>query len=486
MKEQYDALAGALLRSRAPRRRGVSCLPVLAAVALAAVPLALPAAIPSDPNAAKAREIFERVIAFKTSEGFGQVPALANYLAGELRAAGFADADIHIVPLGETASLIVRYRGDGSGGRPIDVMAHMDVVTARPEDWERDPFKLIEENGFFYGRGVLDVKGGVTSLVATFLRLKKEHFVPTRDLIIVFTGDEETTQDTTQDLVKNHRDLVDAEYALNTDGGGGTLDEKTGAPRSYNLQTAEKAYADFELTTHNPGGHSSLPRADNAIYDLADALEQLRGYAFPVMSTDTTRRYFEIIGPTVGGALGEAMARFAQDPTDAAAAAALAQNPSYVGMTRTTCVATMLRGGHAQNALPQSATANVNCRIFPGVPIDSVHDTLQQLAGPAVTVTTMGHPTSSPASVLRPDVVAAVTRAVHERHPGIPIVPIQESGASDGLYFRAAGIPTYGVAEFFIKDSDVFAHGLNERLPVKSFYDGLEYWHSLLTQLAGH
>ena len=264
-----------------------------AVVALAVLPRLSAAAVPSDPNEAKAREIFERVIAFKTSEGFGQVPALARYLADELRAAGIPDADMNIVPLGETASLVVRYRGDGSGGKPIDVMAHMDVVTARPEDWERDPFTLIEENGYFYGRGTLDVKNGVTSLVATFLRLKKEHFKPTRDLIIVFTGDEETTQETTQDLVKNHRDLVDAEFGLNSDGGGGSLDEKTGAPRQYNLQTAEKAYADFELTTHNPGGHSSLPRADNAIYDLADVLKRVQAYAFPVMSNGHHAQLFQ-------------------------------------------------------------------------------------------------------------------------------------------------------------------------------------------------
>ena len=462
--------------------------------------------VPADPYDAKAREIFERVIAFRTSDGFSQVPAMTEYLADEFRAAGFPEEDIHIVPLDEkayvaerygrdaaanstykdkTASLIVRYRGDGSGGKPIALMAHMDVVTARPEDWERDPFKLVEENGFFYGRGTLDNKAGVTSLTATFLRLKAERFVPTRDLIIVFSGDEETTQATIEDLVRNHRDLIDAEYALNTDGGGGKLDEKTGQPLSFSLQTAEKSYADFDLTVRNPGGHSSAPRADNAIYELADALKAVQAYRFPVMHTDTTLAYFRIVGENAGGEIGAAMQAFARNPQDAGAAEALYRQPAYVGMTRTTCIATMLSGGHAENALPQSATANINCRIFPGVAVDTVRDKLQELAGSNVTVTTKGHPTSSPASELRKDVVDAVTRAIHELHPGIPIVPSQSSGASDGLYFRAAGIPTYGVSEAFIKTSDAFAHGLNERLPVKYFYDGLDYWHSLLTQLAG-
>jgi acetylornithine deacetylase/succinyl-diaminopimelate desuccinylase-like protein len=361
----------------------------------------------------------------------------------------------------------------------------MDVVEARREDWQRDPFTLVEENGFFYGRGTLDVKGGVTSLASTFLRLKAERFVPTRDLIIVFTGDEETTQATAEDLVANHRDLIDAEFALNSDGGGGTLDEKTGEPQSFSLQTAEKSYADFDLTVHNPGGHSSQPRADNAIYELADALKRVQAYRFPVMQTDTTKAYFRIVGETTGGEIGAAMQAFARNPQDAQAAEVLYRDPARVGMTRTTCVATMVSGGHAENALPQSATANINCRIFPGVEVETVRDKLQELAGSDVTVTTKGHPKASPASELRKDVVDAVTRALHEQHPGVPIVPSQSSGASDGIYFRAGGIPTYGVSEAFIKNSDSFSHGLNERLPVKSFYDGLDYWHSLLTQLAG-
>ena len=436
-----------------------------------------------DANQAKAREIFSKVISYKTEIGQGQVPDMAKYLAGEFRAAGFPDADIHILPLGETASLVVRYRGDGSGGRPIAVMAHMDVVTAKPEDWQRDPFKLVEENGYFFGRGTLDIKNGVTSLTATFLRLKSEGFVPTRDLIIVFSGDEETEQKTIADVVANHRDLVDAEFALNSDAGGGTLDEN-GRPIIYSIGTAEKTYASYEITTHNPGGHSSLPRADNAIYELADALKKIQAYRFPVMWNDTTLASFKSSGAVTAGKLGEAMRRFAQNPHDRAAADLLFDNPAQVGKTRTTCVATLLRGGHADNALPQSATATINCRIFPGVSVADVGKTLQELVGPAVSVAVIGDPTFSDASPLRADVMAAVADAVHLRHPGVPVVPAMQSGASDGIYFRAAGIPTYGVSEDFVRDSDDFSHGLNERLPVKSFYEGLEYWYVLLKKFS--
>ncbi|MHA6204110.1 M20/M25/M40 family metallo-hydrolase [Dyella soli] len=437
-----------------------------------------------DPNQARARDIFSHLIAFKTEIGQGQVPVMAKYLADQFRAAGFPESDIHIIPHGETAAMVVRYRGNGTGGKPIALMAHMDVVTAKPEDWQRDPFKLIEENGYFYGRGTEDIKSGVTVLAANFIRLKKEGFVPSRDLVIVYTGDEETTQDTIEDLVKNHRDLVDVEYALNTDAGGGELSE-AGKPLVYGIQTAEKAYASFELTTHNPGGHSSLPRPDNAIYELADALKKVQGYSFPVMWNDTTLASFKALGATTPGKLGEAMRAFAKDPHDAAAAATLAAEPSEVGKTRTTCVATLLRGGHADNALPQSATATINCRIFPGVPVNTVQQALQDVVGSKVSVALVGKAVASDASPLRPDVMAAVTRAVHTIRPGVTVTPEQESGATDGLYFRAAGVPTYGVSGLFMKTSDAFAHGLNERIPVKSFYDDVAYWHVLLTDLAG-
>src|SRR6187401_501161 len=441
------------------------------------------------PFDAKAREIFEKVISIPTQLGNRKVPEMAAYLAGEFRAAGFPAEDITIVPFklpdDETASLIVRYRGDGSGGKPILLLAHMDVVTARPSDWVRDPYKLIEEDGWFYGRGTYDVKHGVTELTTTFLRLKAEKFVPKRDLIIYFSGDEETAMDTTVAVANKHRDLIDAEYALNSDGGGGTLDDETGRPLFFGLQTAEKTYADFKLTTRNAGGHSSTPRSDNAIYELAVALVKLREFSFPVMWNDTTIAGFSASSKTTPGELGQAMAKFAANPKDEAAAAALAANPSYVGQTRTTCVATMLEGGHAQNALPQSAVANVNCRIFPGVKIEEVRSALAGVVGEGIEVKVDGEPMSSDASPLRKDLLAAVTRVVHKFYPGVTIVPQQASGATDGLVFRSVGIPTYGVDPTFIRDKDAFAHGLNERLPVKSFYDGLEMWYLLVKDLAG-
>jgi len=409
---------------------------------------------------------------------------MEKYLVAQFRAAGFPDADIHVLPLGDTASLVVRLRGDGSGGKPILLMAHMDVVPADPKDWKRDPFKLIEERGYFFGRGTSDVKDGVATLTATLLRLKAENFVPTRDLVIVFTGDEETQMRTTQDLVDNHRALIEAEYALNTDGGGGTLEED-GRPRTYSVQTAEKTYADFELMVRNPGGHSAWPRADNAIYGLADGLKKLQAYRFPTQWNDTTLAELAAEGQLAPGEVGAAMRAFANNPRDTAAADVLARTPAHVGRISTTCVATMLRGGHAKNALPQSATANINCRIFPGTSIEDVRKTLQDVAGKNVDVQVIGTPIASDASPLRQDVVDAVTRAVHTIHPGIAIVPNQSSGATDGMYFRAAGIPTYGVSGMFMKDSDGFSHGLNERVPVKGFYDGLDYWYTLLKDVAG-
>jgi len=437
----------------------------------------------------KAREIYARVIAMPTSIGNDQVPVMAEYLAGEFRAAGFPAEDITIVPFqgvgDKTASLVVRYRGNGKGGKPILMLAHMDVVVAKREDWQRDPFQLIEENGYFYGRGTYDDKQGVVAITSTFLRLKSEGFVPSRDLILFFSGDEETAQATTLNMAQQHRQLVDAEFALNADAGGGELDDATDKPLYFKLQTAEKTYADFSVTAHNPGGHSSLPRADNAIYDLAGALLKLRDLKFPVMSNETTLASLKKAGELTPGGLGEALSKFAADPHDAAAAEVIARDPGYVGQIRTTCVATLLAGGHAQNALPQSASANINCRIFPGVKIEEVRAALQNAAGSGVEVKLTGNPMSSDASPLRADVVKAVTRAVQAIRPGVPVIPGQSAGATDGLVFRAAGIPTYGVDGNFMKGSEDFSHGLNERLSVRSFHDSLKFWYVLVTDLAG-
>jgi acetylornithine deacetylase/succinyl-diaminopimelate desuccinylase-like protein len=382
----------------------------------------------------------------------------------------------------------VRYRAEGkegAGGKPVLLLSHMDVVAAKREDWVRAPFKLTEEGGYFFGRGTKDVKAGVVALTTTFLRLKKEGFKPKRDLIIFFSGDEESSQATTEVTVRDHRSLVDGDYALNSDAGGGALDEVTGKASMFSLGTAEKTYADYSLTTHNPGGHSSRPGATNAIYDLSAALLKVGQYKFPVMTNDTTLAYFRANGPLQTDELGAAMTRFAANPKDEAAAATLATDPGTVGKTRTTCVATLLSGGHAPNALPQSASANVNCRIFPGVDPGEVQKTLQEIVGKEVEVKSVLKPMWSDASPLRADVVAAVTRAVHKVYPGVPIVPNMDVGASDGLVFRAAGIPAYGVEAIFMKSSDEFSHGLNERITVDSFYRSLEIWYQLISDVGG-
>jgi acetylornithine deacetylase/succinyl-diaminopimelate desuccinylase-like protein len=452
----------------------------LALLAAGLVQAAAPAGVRAD-----ARAIFERIVAIPTSEGLGRVPEMAQYLADRFRAAGFPDADIHVLPSGETASLVVRYRGTGQGGKPIIVLSHMDVVTARREDWQRDPFQLIEEDGYFFGRGTQDIKSEIAVITATFLRLRAEKFVPERDLILVFTGDEETTATTAKELVTTHRALIDAEYALNSDGWGGRIDEQTGAASHYNLQGAEKSYASFELTARNPGGHSSEPRPDNAIYELADALQSLQAFAFPVQWNDWTLGNFGAMARVTSGEEGAAMARFAANPGDPDAAAVLSRNPSLVGRIRTTCVPTLLQGGHAENALPQAANATVNCRVFPGTNAMEVRDTLQQVVGKGIEVRTLGEPLVGPSSPLRADVLEAVTRVVQMRFPGVPVIPEMAAFATDGAIFRSAGIPTYGVSSIFIKDSESFAHGLNERVSVDSFHGGLDHWYTLLKALAG-
>lgn len=440
---------------------------------------------PSEAQRTQAREIYQRIIAFNTSVDGAQTPAMAAYLAGLFRDAGFPAEDIHVLPLNGTAGLLVRYRGNGSGGRPIVLLAHMDVVPALRSDWERDPFTLVEENNFFFGRGTIDNKGGIVHLTSTFLTLRAEGFTPTRDLIIWFSGDEETSGATTENLLAQHRDLLgDAEFALNSDAGGGQLDGRNRGI-AYVLQTAEKTYASFTFTARNPGGHSSQPRDDNAIYDLGDALARLRAFQFPVMWNDTTIESFRNAASVATGPEGAALRRFSDHPGDRVVARTLSRNISLSSMMRTTCVATMLAGGHAENALPQSATATVNCRIFPGVPVADVLSELRAIAGDKVTVEPLGPSNSSDASPLRADVMQATARAVHASYPDAVISPYMSAGATDGLFFRAVGIPTYGVGAIFIGDNDDFAHGLNERVPVDSFYNGLTQWRLLLTNLAG-
>ncbi len=435
--------------------------------------------------------IYETIIGYRSAATHGQVPELAAYLADQFRGGGFPDEDIHVLPFetasGEqTAGLVVRYRGDGSSGeRPILLLAHMDVVDALPQDWERDPFTLVEEDGYFFGRGSVDDKFGITMLTTTFLRLKSEGFVPTRDLIIAFTGDEETRMVSARRMVTTHRALTDAEFALNADGGGGSLND-AGEAVSYLIQTSEKTFATFELTVTNPGGHSSTPRTDNAIYELATGLKNIEAYRFPVRVNEATRLYLKGTAAVTPGEVGEAMARLADNPNDSQAADVLWHQPELVGITRTTCIATMLRGGHAENALPQSATATVNCRIFPGVEIAAVQSTLERVAAtPGLKIEVLNDPKASPASPIRDDVVDAVTAAVEARYPGTPIIPYMAPYGTDGKEIRAEGIPTYGTMGAFFKDNDSFAHGLNERVRVREFYGALEHWYTILNRLAG-
>ncbi len=339
----------------------------------------------SAPHEAKAREVYARVISFRTAAGQQQTPAMVAYLMQTLQAGGVPEADMATLDDSGERALIVRIPGR-KPGKPVLFSAHMDVVDARREEWERDPFKLIEENGNFYGRGTSDNKAGVVALVSTILRFKAEQLKPARELVFAFVGDEETTMNTTRKIAA-HAWVKNAEFAINTDAGGGILDDATGKPIIYLVQGAEKTYATFDLIVTNPGGHSSRPRADNAIYQLAHALAKVEAYRFPVMANDLSRSYLGAVGKAQPGPEGEALRKFSADPNDAAAAAALAKSPEFVGTTRTTCVATMLEGGHAENALPQTAKAAVNCRIFPGVAVDSVREGLVAAIGdPAVKV----------------------------------------------------------------------------------------------------
>jgi carboxypeptidase PM20D1 len=445
----------------------------------------------AEPYQRHALEIFRASIAFRSATPHGQVPALADYLADQFRDGGFADEEVHVLPLTqpdgeETASLIVRYRGDpASGQRPLLLVAHMDVVDAVPSDWERDPFTLIEADGYFFGRGTLDDKFGTTMLTSAFLRLKAEGYVPSRDLVLAFTGDEETRKATTRDLVTTHRELTDAEFALNADAGWGVLDE-SGNAVSYLLQTAEKTYVTFELTIRNPGGHSAQPRQDNAIYELARVLQNIAAHRFPLRSSEATQRYFETTGTLRGGELGEAMRRFAADLNDEEAAEILFADPTQVGLTRTTCVATMLSAGHAENALPQSATATVNCRVFPDVEVSEIQATLARIAGnDDLEISIVGNVEQGPSSPLREEVIAAIETAVHQHYPGIPVIPYMSSYSTDGVEIRAAGIPTYGTLGVFMRESEDFSHGLNERVPVQSFFRALDWWPTIIKLLAG-
>ncbi|WP_380877008.1 peptidase M20 [Sphingomonas sp. DBB INV C78] len=451
---------------------------LLAATAMPAV--AAPAAQGEAAQNSAALDILVKSIGYRTVAGQGQVPAYAEYLAGVLKAAGFPAEDITIQRRGETATLVARYRGTGKG-KPIILSGHMDVVEAKRSDWERDPFVAVVENGYVYGRGSMDNKAGVTVMVQTLARLKQEGFRPGRDIILALSGDEETGMETTAALAK---ELAGAELLINSDAGGALLDEATGKPQVYGIQAGEKTYADFRIAFTNPGGHSSRPSKSNAIYDLAKAIDAIAAYDFPAQMNELTRASFTAASLKTPGATGDAMKQFVANPADTKAAATLSADPEWIGWVRTTCVATMLQGGHALNALPQSAGVEVNCRIFPGVEVETVRAKLAELAGLNATITVLGHPRSSDASPLRPDVMAATRKAIDARSPGVPIVPHMSAGATDSLYFRAEGVPSYGLGVTYMKPSDDFSHGLNERVTVESITGGLKQWYVLLKELA--
>ncbi|MEA3389901.1 MAG: M20/M25/M40 family metallo-hydrolase [Pseudomonadota bacterium] len=434
----------------------------------------------TDADAGAAKAILLRSIGFRTVEGAGQVPALAAYYADILKRAGFADADIVITPIGETATLAATLPGSDPKLKPIALIGHMDVVAANRADWTRDPFAPVEEGGYIFGRGSEDNKYDVAMMVATLARLKQEGWRPRRTVILLLSGDEETDMKTTRALAAKYKDV---ELLLNGDGGGGLLDEG-GKPVLYQLQAGEKTYADFEIGFTDPGGHSSAPTPGNPIYRLARAIDRIAAYRFPPMRNELTRASLSLSADRIGGEVGDAMRRYAQNG-DSAAAELLSTRPEFVGQVRTTCVATMVAGGHALNALPQSARVSVNCRIFPGVKIEEVKAALSKaVADPGATVTTLGDPLASDASPLRADVLAAVRDAVKARGKDIVVMPAMSSGATDSLYFRALGVPSYGVSSLFMKAEDGFAHGLNERVPVAGIPASLDQWDRVVRKLA--
>ncbi|WP_439100519.1 M20/M25/M40 family metallo-hydrolase [Congregibacter sp.] len=453
------------------------------AVCLTILSVAAHAQIESE-HAQKTLEIYRTIVEVDTSKTKGNTIRVAEYLAGELIAAGFAEDDVRIVPKDGFGTLIATYRGDGSAGaKPILLLGHMDVVEALADDWVRPPFELTQDDVNFYARGTIDNKFGVAQLTGTMIRLKKEGFVPDRDLMLVFSGDEESGMTTTRMMAYEMPEIAEAEYALNSDAGGGAL-TADGVAVSYRVQAAEKTYATWEITVRNPGGHSSRPRDDNAIYDLAAAVKSIEAHRFPVRWSEMTLSYFQQTGEKIGGELGDAMVRFAYDPEDEEAAEILRSQPSYVGTTRTTCVVTMLEAGHAENALPQSATATVNCRIFPGVSVADIEAELKSVVGnEEAEFVLLGDPTESPISEIRADVMTAVGKAVHSRYPGLDLITYMESGGTDGMHFRKAGIPTWGISGVFMNPDEMYAHGLNERVPIKAFYDGLDHWSIIIRDL---
>ena len=465
---------------------------VVAALVLVGGVLAPARAQPQVP-AQLGRELLRQLVETNTEYSIGSTTRAAELMAARFRAAGFPAADVQIVgpDTGKDAkdrNLIVRYRGRDAR-KPVLLIGHLDVVEARPSDWVLDPFKLTERDGHFYGRGTFDMKNGDASWVAALLRMKQEGVVPAGDYILALTAGEEGGggYNGIQWLIRNRPEILQVAYVLNADAGGGEL--RDGKPISMGVQAAEKVFQTYHLTVRNAGGHSSLPRKDNAIYRLASALGRLSSYEFPFQTDPITRAYFQRTAGLNTGELAEEMrAVSAGDTPDSAAAARLAARSAYYNaQLRTTCVATMIQGGHARNALPQSVTATVNCRIFPGGDAAVVTRALTGVvADTTVEIALADTAVSSPPSLLPPAVESAIASVTASMWGPLPIVPNMETGATDGLFLRNAGVPVYGVSGYFVDPNiaaDTRAHGLDERISVKGFYDQLEFTYRLLKAL---
>jgi len=447
----------------------------------------------SDQTRQQAREILKQLIEINTTDSVGNVTTAAEAMAKRLREAGFAEKDVIVAgPNERKKNLVARFHGSGKR-KPVLFIGHLDVVEAKREDWTTDPFQFVEKDGYFYGRGTEDMKEGDAILVLNLMRLKREGFVPDRDLIIALTADEEGGSFNGVDwLLKQHRDWIDAEYCINLD--GGEFEREKNKRVLAGFQASEKVYADYQFESLNPGGHSSVPSPDNAIYHLAVALSRLQAFSFPVELNDITRNYFKHFATLTSGQTAADMRAVAQQPPDAAAVERLSANPYYNSLLHTTCVATMLSAGHAPNALPQAARANVNCRIFPGEDPEEVRKTLERVAGdPKVKVTNVhensadGQPipvVSVPPSPLLPEVTAAEESVLNVMWPGVPLVPTMSTGASDGKFTRIAGIPTFGISCMFFDMDDSRAHGKDERVNIQDFYDGVEFNYRLMKQLS--
>jgi acetylornithine deacetylase/succinyl-diaminopimelate desuccinylase-like protein len=437
------------------------------------------------PDQQFARDIYRELVEINTVTATGDTLKAAEAMAARLRAAGFAGTNLQVFnPAPRKGNLVARLRGTGAR-KPILLMAHIDVVEARREDWSVDPFKLLEKEGYFYARGSGDDKFMAATFVVNMIRYKQEGYKPDRDIILLLETDEEIGDANAvgiQWMLKNHRDLIDAEFALNE---GGRVGLKNGKALRNDLQTSEKVFANYSFEVKNPGGHSSLPTKDNAIYHLAEGLARLSKYDFPIALNETTRSWLERAAPLEDPQIGAAMNSVASGRPDPAAVARLSAIPAYNAQLRTTCVATLLEAGHAFNALPRRAQATVNCRVLPGEPVEEVQKTLVRVVDDKqISVTPALIDASSKPSPLNPEIVQAVERVTAEFWPGIPVIPTMSAGATDGLFLRNAGIPTYGTSGLAGDIDDVRSHGRDERVLIKSFYDGQEYLYRLVRVLS--